>query len=173
MERVNQNSNLQKSNINRIVATPSLISGQKGVYIKPISPLNSFIKSNGIVDLENRTAGKYELKKFNIGTMHTEKKWLVLNYKIGKTKYKITSITTIQIPNRRIENKEGKIEITKGLWNTKIFKIGDLPKNIVDSINENINKFNEEWNDKVKKELDSKKKKVEDSKNKFFEELDM
>jgi hypothetical protein len=164
---------LQKTNNNKQpIATPSLISGQKGTVIRPVPVLTTFVKSNGTIELESRSVGIYDLKKNHTEKMNIDKKWLVLTYKIGKTKYRITSLTYTTIPKQRATTEEGTIEISKGLWNSQVFKYVDLPKNIVDSINENINKFNQEWNEQVKLDQQKAKEKVLSENDKFFKGLD-
>jgi hypothetical protein len=162
---------LQKANNRQPIATPSLISGQKGVVIKPIPVLTTFLKSNGVVDLESRSVDKYDLKKFHTDKGNIDKKWLVLTYKIGRTKYKITSVTYTTIPKQRATTDQGTVKISKG-FKSHTFEYKDLPKNVIDSINENINKFNQEFNAKVLLDQEKAKERVVSDNDKFFKELD-
>jgi hypothetical protein len=174
MKEITNTSKLQKPNhpINKRTPAPSMISGQKGTVIKPLSNLTHLVKNNSSIHLENRKVGKYSLKRFEEHDQESTKQWLTFSYKLNKTRYKVKSVTYITFNKKRDENVEGEVEISKGFWNVKKFKVKDLPQNVVSSINDNINIFNEEWNKLVSDQQNSEKVKKEQEKNKFFEGLD-
>lgn len=173
MQRVNSTSkNMTSINQRANPAVPSLNNPSKPVNFKLIPNLNNFLKTITIMELEARAIKGYTLKKFVLGGKRSSDIYLVLFYRIGKTRYTIKSCRCIKIGSM-VTVKEGSIVITKGLFNTREFKLQELPTNIVTSINENIRKFNEEYgktliNLKAKVKIKSDKKK-----SNFFKGLDI
>ena len=179
MKRVSSTSKgITNANQPSNIAVPSLQNPEKKDNFKPIPNLNNFIKSNVVFELNSRKKGIYKLKKYETG-------WpdglgrdtrLLLSYKLGKTSYKIHAFALVRRKGNRPagrENLEGSIKISKGLFNTKKFKLNELPTNIVTSINQNITKFNEEYGEVLLSKEEKVKIKVVKKKTKFFEGLDI
>ncbi len=174
MRRVNSTSkNMTNVGQQGNPAVPSLANPGKQTNFKIIPLLNNFVKSPSVLELDARKIGIYKLKKYNIkiNKQHTQTQ-LILTYRLKKTRYKVYSFTLATVGNGK-KNIEGRIEISKGLFKQKEFKLQELPANIVSSINENIVKFNEAYDKTLINLKERVKVKITKKKLNFFKGLDV
>lgn len=174
MDSANPNQGLSKSAKGVVnTPTPSLAQGGKVVHIKPLPALNGIISNRAVTELESRSVGIYSLKRINSDCSGCARNYILFSYKLGKTRYNIESYRITKPDKGREVLTAGNIIISKGMFNeARKFELIDLPKNIVDSINEHINRFNKEYNDKVGLEINYKLQKQKSDKSIFFEGLD-
>lgn len=176
MERVNINKALTSKDTSQTPNAPSLAGSKLKINIKPVPLSNNFIKSHATSEFESRRAGNGKLTKNVLKTNSPAKhvmKWVVLEYKVGKTKYIIKSCTKITANRLPMETVEGNVTIVKSLFKRKTFKLKELPKNIIDSIDMNITAFNNEYEEDIRSKALAK---INEEKNKhvsFFEGLDV
>lgn len=178
MERININKALTSKDNQQPPNAPSLCGVSITVAIKPIPILQNLVKSQVGSTLESRKIGKYKLINYEMKRNMTigvcTFKHTLLTYKLGKTKYEIKSLTYITKPKGRPAEKiEGEITIIKGLFKKKMFKIAELPKNIIESINENIVIFNQEYEASLIAKKTSKLIEAKQKEQSFFEGLDV
>lgn len=137
------------------------------VHFTKMPSLTNFVKgtnwlsSMGFVD---RKVGIYKLIIKESGAN--------LSYKLGKTKYTLSSYHLNTINKAQIKGREGYIVICKGIFSSKTFQVNELPKNIANSIEKNINQFNTEYGNKLDLINDIEFKAQQNKKNKFFDGLD-
>lgn len=172
MKRVN-NTSKSLSNAPTIgnPSVPSMGGDRAKVHFKPVHPLNIFLKSHAISELDSRKAGIYKLERFSQGGKGSSEINLILSYRIKKTTYRILSYTKIKV-GQQTTGKEGHVKISKRFFQTKTFKLIDLPKNVQDSINKNIVEFNTLYGEKLSITNDKKIKKEQKKKQGFFNGLD-
>ena len=173
MEKItNISKGLTSQETNTVPAVPSLAGKTIKIDFKPIPTLHNFVKSPSVTSIESRTAGKYQLTRYSHGGKGASDVRVVLSYKLGRTKYKITSYRKVKAEGKAGGN-EGNIQITKNYFQTKEFKLVDLPKEVVDSVNSNIELFNGAYAIKLG-EMELKRIEEEEKQSKgFFEGLDL
>ena len=166
MERVNINKSLTSKEIGQVPNAPSLAGSKVKTGVVPIPLLINFVKGKGNTFLGNRRVGIYKLSQRD--NKHSK----IITYKLGTTTYIIRSFHLIKMDKSSV-SKEGYIIIKKGIFNKKKLMINELPKEVVDSINNNIKQFNIEYDNKVALGMLEKIDKEANKEKEFFEDLNL
>lgn len=180
MERIGiLNKALTSKNVSQIPSVPSLAGSKVSIIMTPLPSLNNFVKSHASCSFKNRKIGIYKLVRksaksgSSIAAFPRTNDWTVLSYSLEKTTYVITSCICESGSKIPAKNIEGNIKIYKGFFKNKTFTLSELPKNIVDSINENIFIFNEVYRAHLERIETDKVTNAKQKEQSFFEGLDL
>lgn len=155
-------------------AVPSMGGQPIKVNFKPVPNLSNFIRGHATVDLESRKTDKFKLKRKHYPESYTHNyvTYVILTYKVGRTKYILHSCTKFTGDKKATTTNEGYVKISKGLFKSREFKLVELPANIVTSINDQITLFNTAYEVSLVVAEDKLRKKKQKKEKNFFNGLD-